>query len=126
VAQKAHGEVLIGSTTEKAGFDVAVTPAAITSLCRGAVRAVPLLRDVHIKRTWSGLRPGTPDELPILGTVPGLEGYVNAAGGFRTGIVASPLTGEVVAQVVCGDVPAVAIEAFSVQRWNREPAVPGS
>jgi hydrogen cyanide synthase HcnC len=126
LAQKAHGEVLIGSTTEQAGYDVAVTPEAIASLCRGAVRAVPLLREVQIKRTWSGLRPGTPDELPILGNVPGLEGYVNAAGGFRTGIVASPLTGEVVAQVVCGEAPSVSVAAFSVRRWSREPAVFGS
>jgi len=121
LAQKAHGEVLIGSTTEHAGFDVAVTPEAIGSLCRGAVRAVPLLREVHIKRTWAGLRPGTPDELPILGKVPGLEGYVNAAGGFRTGIVAAPLTGETVAQVVCGEAATVPVEAFSVQRFGQVP-----
>ncbi len=121
LAQKAHGEVLIGSTTERAGFDVAVTPDAIGALCRGAVRAVPLLRDVHIKRTWAGLRPGTPDELPILGRVPGVEGYVNAAGGFRTGIVASPLTGEVVAQVVCGQAPSVDVRPFSVTRFRAAP-----
>jgi len=120
LAQKAHGEVLIGSTTEHAGFDVSVTPEAIRSMCRGAVRAVPLLREVHIKRTWAGLRPGTPDELPMLGAVPGLEGYVNAAGGFRTGIVASPLTGEVVAQVVCGQVPTVAVEPFSLGRFQKK------
>ena len=119
LAQKAHGEVLIGSTTEHAGFDTAVTPEAIASLCRGAVRAVPLLRRVGVKRTWAGLRPGTPDELPILGPVAGLDGYVNAAGGFRTGIVAAPLTGEVVAQVVNGETPSCPLEPFSVDRFSR-------
>jgi hydrogen cyanide synthase HcnC len=117
LAQKAHGEVLIGSTTEQAGFDTAVTPQAIRSLCHGAVRAVPLLRQVSVKRTWAGLRPGTPDELPILGPVPGLAGYVNAAGGFRTGIVAAPLTGRVVAELVAGEPPCCPVEPFSVERF---------
>jgi glycine/D-amino acid oxidase-like deaminating enzyme len=124
LAQKTHGEVLIGSTTEHAGFDVSVTPEAIQALCRGAVRAVPLLRQVRVKRTWAGLRPGTPDELPILGPVAGLEGYVNAAGGFRTGIVASPLTGRVVAQAVCEEATDVALEPFSLTRFRQAASRP--
>jgi glycine/D-amino acid oxidase-like deaminating enzyme len=115
--QKAHGEVLIGSTTEKVGFDVSVTPAAIQSLCRGAVRAVPMLKEVGVKRVWAGLRPGTPDELPILGSVEGLEGYLNATGGFRTGIVASPLTGRVVAQAAVGEQPAFPLKPFLLGRF---------
>ncbi|HEV3021904.1 MAG TPA: FAD-dependent oxidoreductase [Pirellulales bacterium] len=116
--QKAHGEVLIGSTTEHCGFDVGVTPEAIAALCHGAAQTVPMLRKVGIKRVWSGLRPGTPDELPILGAQGGLEGYFNAAGGFRTGIVASPLTGEVVAQCVAGEVASVDCTAFSGDRFE--------
>jgi hydrogen cyanide synthase HcnC len=118
LAQKSHGEVLIGSTTEHAGFDVSVTPQAIASLSRGAARVIPLLGRVNVKRTWAGLRPGTPDELPILGPAPGVHGYVNAAGGFRTGIVASPLTGIVVAQLMCGEPLAVPIEPFLVDRLS--------
>lgn len=118
LAQKAHGEVLIGSTTEHAGFDVSVTPEALQALCRGAVRAVPLLRQVSIKRAWAGLRPGTPDELPILGAVPGLAGYVNAAGGFRTGVVAAPLTGRVVAEAACGAAPCVDLAPFALDRFG--------
>jgi hydrogen cyanide synthase HcnC len=116
--QKAHGEILIGSTTERSGFDVSVTPEAIATLCRGAVRAVPLLRDVQIKRVWAGLRPGTPDELPILGPVSGLDGYVNATGGFRTGIVASPLTAQIVAQLICGEETSCAWEPFLMDRFH--------
>ena len=119
--QKAHGEVLIGSTTERAGFDVSVTPEAIAALCQGAVRTVPCLSRVGIKRVWSGLRPGTPDELPILGPMDGLDGYVNAAGGFRTGIVASPLTGQVVAQMVAGERLCYPCEAFSGNRFLLVP-----
>ncbi|HEV3005977.1 MAG TPA: FAD-dependent oxidoreductase [Pirellulales bacterium] len=116
--QKAHGEVLIGSTTEHCGFDVSVTPEAIAALCQGAAQTVPTLRKVGIKRVWAGLRPGTPDELPILGPQGGLDGYFNAAGGFRTGIVASPLTGEVVAQCVASEAASVDCAAFSGDRFE--------
>jgi len=117
LAQKLHGEVLIGSTTERAGFDVAVTPEGISGLCRGAVRAVPLLRHVGIKRIWAGLRPGTEDELPILGPVAGVEGYVNASGGFRTGIVAAPLTARLLAQHVVGEEPELPLAPFLAERF---------
>ncbi|HUY35777.1 MAG TPA: FAD-dependent oxidoreductase [Pirellulales bacterium] len=116
--QKAHGEVLIGSTTEHCGFDAAVTREGIHALCRGAIQTVPMLRHVGIKRVWAGLRPGTPDELPILGPGGGLDGYFNATGGFRTGIVASPLTGRVVAQWVTGENPCCDREAFLSDRFN--------
>jgi hydrogen cyanide synthase HcnC len=118
VAQKLHGEVLIGSTTERVGFDVSVTPEGIANLCSGAVRALPLVRYVGIKRVWAGLRPGTEDELPILGHAPGVAGYVNAAGGFRTGIVASPLTARLVAQCVLDEPTDLPLEPFLVERFG--------
>ena len=118
LTQKMHGEVLIGSTTERAGFDVSVTQDAISSLCRGAIRAVPMLRHVGIKRVWAGLRPGTPDELPILGPVDGVQGIINATGGFRTGIVASPLAAELVAQVIVNENLTVPIDDFLASRFN--------
>ncbi len=118
LAQKRHGEVLIGSTTENVGFDASVTEAGIRALCRGAVTTIPSLADVDVKRMWAGLRPGTPDELPVLGPVTGLEGYVNATGGFRTGIVAAPLMARVVAQSVVGEPPDVAIEPYLAERFS--------
>jgi hydrogen cyanide synthase HcnC len=119
IAQKLHGEVLIGSTTERVGFDVSVTPEGIASLCRGAVRALPLVRFVGIKRVWAGLRPGTEDELPILGPAPGIEGYVNATGAFRTGIVAAPMTARLVAQCVVGEEPEMPLAPFLVERFRK-------
>jgi len=120
--QKLHGEVLIGSTTERVGFSVAVTEDAVRSLCRGAIRAVPLLRDVHVKRIWAGLRPGTPDELPILGPVPGVRGLVNATGGFRTGIVAAPLLARIVAQYVVEEALEFSMEPFLAARFDKDVA----
>ena len=123
IAQKLHGEVLIGSTTERVGFDVDVTPEGIAGLCKGAVRALPLVRYVHIKRVWAGLRPGTSDELPILGPAPGIQGYVNATGAFRTGIVAAPLTARLVAQSLLGEPTDQPIEPFLAARFGApEPA----
>lgn len=119
IAQKQHGEILIGSTTETVGFDVSLTEDAVRSLSRGAVRALPGLSRARVKRLWAGLRPGTPDELPILGPVAGLDGYFNAAGAFRTGIVASPLTGELVAQAIVGEPSSVPIEPFLWERFRR-------
>ncbi len=120
--QKSHGEVLIGSTTERVGFDVSVTEQAISTLCAGAAKAVPMLRDANIKRVWAGLRPGTPDELPILGPVEGIEGIVNAAGGFRTGIVASALVARVIAQHIIGEEPAFNIDPFLASRFVAQAA----
>lgn len=117
LTQKMHGEVLIGSTTERVGFDVSVTEDAIHTLCAAAARVVPMLRRTPIKRVWAGLRPGTPDEMPILGPVGELSGYFNAAGGFRTGIVASPLAGEVVAASLVGEQPPFPIDAFLASRF---------
>jgi hydrogen cyanide synthase HcnC len=117
LTQKVHGEILIGSTTDRAGFDVSVTEDAISSLCRGAIRAVPMLRNVGIKRVWAGLRPGTPDELPILGRIDGVTGIINATGGFRTGIVASPLVAELVAQVIVEETLTLPIDPFLASRF---------
>lgn len=118
LAQKHHGEVIIGSTTEEVGFDVGVTASAIRTLCAGAVRAVPGLADVGVKRVWSGFRPGSPDELPIFGPVQGLEGYLNAGGHFRTGILNAPLTGLLIAELAAGERPSHPIEPFLLSRFD--------
>lgn len=118
LAQKQHGEVIIGSTTEEAGFDVSVTSSAMQTLAAGASRAVPFLAHARIKRAWSGLRPGTPDELPILGPVEGLTGYLNACGHFRTGILNAPLTGLLIAEIASGACMSFPIEPFLLSRFT--------
>ncbi len=70
------------------------------------------------KRTWAGLRPGSPDEMPIMGRVAGLEGYVNACGHFRTGVLMSAITGEVVDAVVRGADPGVDMTPFLLERFG--------
>lgn len=118
LAQKGHGEIIIGSTTEEVGFDVGTSPEALKTLSAGAVRAVPFLREVRVKRVWSGLRPGAPDELPILGPADELAGYLNACGHFRTGILTSPLTGQLLAELAAGDPLSFPIAPFLLSRFR--------
>ena len=118
VAQKDNGEVLIGSTTEDVGFDTTVDVSAMKGLAEGAMRAVPALGMVNCKRSWAGLRPGTPDELPILGRVPAIGGYVNACGHFRTGILLSAATASAISAVVCGTEPLIDITPFLLERQS--------
>lgn len=117
IAQKDNGEILIGSTTEEKGFDVTNDIKYIKQLGMGAIKSLPILKDMNIKRCWAGLRPGSPDELPILGSVPGVEGYFNACGHFRTGILTSAITGKVMNQIIRGLKPEIDIAPFSYSRF---------
>src|SRR5205085_9865198 len=87
---RADGRVLVGSTEEEAGFDARPTAGAIAGLLEFAAELVPSLADAPLEKCWAGLRPGTPDGLPFLGPVPGLENVFVAAGHFRSGIPLPP------------------------------------
>jgi hydrogen cyanide synthase HcnC len=126
IAQKQHGEMIIGSTTEEVGFEVGVMSSAMKTLSAGAVRAVPTLARARVKRVWSGLRPGTPDELPILGPVEGVAGYINACGHFRTGILTPPLTGLLIAEMISGEPPPFPVEPFLLSRFVSRRDLPSA
>ena len=117
IAQKDNGEILIGSTTEIKGFETHCSYPELRALVAGAIKALPMLKDVAIKRTWAGLRPGSPDELPILGPIPGIDGYLNACGHFRTGIVSSPITARIITDLVLGTPPPIDISPFLYERF---------
>lgn len=111
------GEVLVGSTVELVGFRKAVTAEAVERLLAAAVRLVPSLRSARFVSAWSGLRPGTPDGLPLLGDSP-LPGLFFATGHFRNGILLAPVTAKLVADVLTGEA-ARDLSAFSVSRFSR-------
>jgi glycine oxidase len=87
------GRFLVGSTEEEAGFDKRTTATASRDLSALGCHLVPGLAEAHLERCWAGLRPGSPDGLPYLGAVPGLENLFVAVGHFRSGIQLSPGTG---------------------------------
>ena len=118
IAQKDNGEILIGSTTEDKGFDVSNTQPEIAGLVQGALRCIPELKNANIKRCWAGLRPGTPDELPILGPVDGIDGYLNACGHFRTGMLTSAITGVLLDGLVNGKPLPLDINPFLASRFD--------
>ncbi|NER60823.1 cyanide-forming glycine dehydrogenase subunit HcnC [Pseudomonas sp. MAFF212428] len=117
MAQKDNGEILIGSTTEDKGFDVTTTYPEINGLVQGAVRCVPALAQINLKRSWAGLRPGSPDELPILGPVQGVTGYLNACGHFRTGILTSAITGVLIDKVLHEEALPLDLTPFLADRF---------
>ena len=121
LAQKDNGEILIGSTTEDKGFDVTTTFPEITGLVQGAMRCIPQLKDANLKRTWAGLRPGSPDELPILGPMQGVEGYLNACGHFRTGILTSAITGVMLDALVRHEPLPLDVTPFLADRFDLQP-----
>ena len=113
---RSDGRLLVGATVEEAGFDKRTDIAAIQRLHRAAIALVPKLADAKILEDWAGLRPGTPDALPILGATP-TPGYYVATGHYRDGILLAPITAEVTAAVVEGRKPEHDLSAFSPARF---------
>ena len=113
---RADGRTLAGSTTERAGFDKVVTAAGLGTVLGIALEIAPILGDVPVADSWVGLRPGTPDGLPVIG--PGaLPGLFHAAGLYRNGILMGPLVGEIVAGLVRGLASPVDLAPFSITRF---------
>jgi glycine oxidase len=110
------GRVLVGSTEENAGFEKQTTAGAIAELLAFACQLVPDLARAPLERCWAGLRPGSPDGLPFLGTVPGIDNLFVAAGHFRAGIQLSPATALVLKELLLGQPLTIPLEAFRLDR----------
>jgi glycine oxidase len=113
------GRVIVGSTVEHAGFEKAVTPAGIARLLSNAVGMIPALADVPIVETWSGLRPDTPDHLPILGPTD-LDGLWIATGHFRNGILLTPATARAMGEWITEGKTTLPVASFSPMRFAPE------
>jgi len=113
---RSDGRLLVGATVEEAGFDKRTVPETIQRLHRAALKLVPKLKDARILEDWAGLRPGTPDNLPILGAT-STPGYYVATGHFRDGILLAPITARVMADVIEGRQPDFDLRLFSPARF---------
>ncbi len=116
---RSDGRLLIGATVEEAGFDKRTTVEAIQRMHRAAIATIPALASCRVLESWAGLRPGTPDDLPILGAT-STPGYFVATGHFRDGILLAPVTAHVMAQIVTGAAPEYDLAAFRPQRFMKE------
>lgn len=97
-----RGQTLAGSTMESVGFDASTTEAGMFRVRMAAEEIFPSFSRSEPTAHWAGLRPVTPDLLPLLGRDPGLPALIHASGHSRNGILLAPLTGEVVADLVTG------------------------
>jgi glycine oxidase len=109
------GRLLVGSTVELVGFREGATASGVRDLLTAALRLVPSLHDARFSRTWAGFRPKTHDDSPLIGTV-GIEGLVIATGHFRNGVLLAPITGEIVAALLCGGALPVDLAPFAPRR----------
>lgn len=116
--QAASGNILLGSTREFVGFDNSTTPEAMNAIARNAMRFLPWVEDLDVIRSFAGLRPCSPDGLPILGTVKGVRGFYLATGHAGDGICLAPITGKLMSELVLDGETSLDIEPFSLYRFK--------
>ncbi len=118
-----RGRTVAGSTLEHVGFDASTTPEALDRLVGLARTFAPIIGSAPRQAAWTGLRPVTPDMLPILGRDPEHPRLIYACGHSKNGILTAPLAAECVAAEVVGEAPSHDITAFSVARFANSGAV---
>lgn len=114
-----RGEAILGTTTEFVGYDKRSTLAGLGAILAGVSELVPTVGSATLLRAWAGLRPHTPDELPLLGRHPRIEGLILATGHHRNGILLGPLTGRLVQELILGRPPSIPLDPFRPDRRVR-------
>ncbi len=118
------GLILVGSTEEDVGFTKTTTTEGIAGLLEFAKSLVPSLAQAEVVVTWAGLRPGSPDELPLLGRVPGFSDAFIGAGHFRSGLQMSPATGRILADLLLNRTPAISLDGLTPDRFSENQNTP--
>jgi glycine oxidase len=118
VVPRADGRVVVGATVEEQGFDQRVTAGAVHHLLRAAAELLPDVDELELAETVVGLRPGSPDNAPLLGET-GLDGLVVATGHYRNGILLTPVTADAITELLVDGHTPEAIAPFSPRRFDR-------
>ena len=118
VVPRHDGRTLLGSTMERVGFDAAFTEEGVADVRRIGASIAPALANAPMLNAWAGLRPVTPDGLPILGRDPERPSLIYACGHSRNGILLAPLTGDCVADLAAGEAPRMELAPFRVERFG--------
>ncbi|MEY3175787.1 MAG: Hydrogen cyanide synthase subunit HcnC precursor [Planctomycetota bacterium] len=119
---RTDGLVLVGSTEEHTGFEKGNTAAGVSELIDFACGLVPELRRQELVRCWSGLRPGSGDDLPLLGQIPGYQNLYVAAGHFRAGLQMSPGTAVILSAILRNSAPPISLTGLSADRFTKTTA----
>ncbi len=122
---RSDGRVVLGGTVEEMGFDTRITAGALHDLLRDAYELVPTIVEYEVLETLAGLRPGSPDNAPIVGQS-GIEGLVYATGHFRNGILLTPATAYAVEAIVADGTAPEYIRPFSPLRFSGSSAAASS
>ncbi|MEL7622921.1 MAG: FAD-binding oxidoreductase [Clostridiales bacterium] len=118
ISQTARGGILIGATREFVDYDVSNTREGIREILKNAARLMPGLKNLNIIRIMGGVRPYTPDGLPLVGYVKGLDGLFMAAGHEGDGIALSAVTGKIVAGLICEGKAYTDVSALDPNRFE--------
>lgn len=122
IVSRTNGRVVIGATVEEMGYDTTNTAGAVLDLLRHAYELLPGITELRFVRTTAGLRPGTPDNAPLLGPT-GVDGLIAATGHYRNGVLLTPITGDAIAELLAtGSVPQ-SILPFSPLRFQQKVAI---
>jgi glycine oxidase len=111
------GRIVAGSTSEEVGFEKRITPAGMRQVFDAALELFPALAGADVLETWSGLRPGTPDDLPILGPTD-VQGLLIATGHYRNGILLAPVTAALIREWIVAGRTTFNAEAYSPMRFG--------
>lgn len=111
------GRILAGATVEYLGFDKQTNAGGINKLLSGAIELAPGLQEAQIEESWAGLRPDSPDHLPILGPTD-VEGLLIATGHFRSGILLAPITARLMREWITGGGVSAEWDRFSPMRFE--------
>jgi len=118
IAQTEAGNLLVGSTSRFVGLDLRPTLDGIRYIIEHTASVVPGVRRLRVLRTWAGLRPYTPDGLPLLGPAPGVDGLVLATGHDGSGVNLAPVSARIVADLVTGSTPEFPVESLDPRRFG--------
>jgi glycine oxidase len=118
VVPRGGAHTVVGATMEHVGFEVGITSEGMNALAEAANRIAPSFASARVLERWSGLRPVTPDLLPIIGPDPEYPPLLYACGHSRNGILLGPLTGECIAAIASGEAPGLDLSPFSVARFS--------
>jgi glycine oxidase len=108
---------LVGATMEHVAFDVSTTAEGVAGLRAAAAELCPALAGLPVAKAWAGLRPVSPDFLPIIGRDPDSPSLIYACGHSRNGVLMAPLTADCVAALLVGETPPASLAAFGIERF---------
>ena len=120
---KSDGRLIVGATMEDAGFNPAITAGGVLSLLEGVHRALPSSEEMEIEAIWSGFRPTTEDDAPILG-ITDVPGLLVAAGHHRNGILLAPVTAVAIEELVTSGAMTGASRLFGLARFQKHQTNP--